>query len=468
MTNRLPTGSYGMPQTYFVMFETSPEPGSAIDSRIDGALAHVWVLESDPTSAMIKASYKVRQAGWKIDKVETQPVAVDRDDFKNKDLGLKSFDECQQDGLSLVFVGYTDAEELHTDEPQPVPVVSEINLHEWLSDQKKIKDGGKCLFYDVTESCCEVIDAHSIQRGQALSSIDVDGYVYSPSLSFGDIKKSKGKASFARTHINSFSTFRGLCMFHDNLVFQAIDNAPLKPTDEQAFLYAYRSILKQLSAKNFVVESLRNQLSRFSGSTATREFMENSLKGNGMGQQYLEREKSHFDESHRRGNFSDIRYVFFRSKIAPTVVFSGGFFPDWGFNGEPIQDLGDFTGDRSSMTFSSAPTEDSWGFLFAWHRSSDEVCRYFISTLQQSIREGQNLGNLLFQLVVKGCENTAFSPTWIEALNDDQKSELIEAMTYGSDLLKAPDGSYLTGGLEAPPDWEFTGVEDNLKRKNSA
>lgn len=392
-----------MPKTFFVMFETSPEPESNIDSRIEGARAHVWVRESDPESAMMKASYKVRQAGWKINKVETPPVEVEREHFKDRDLGLKSFDECQRDGLSLVFTAYTDAEELHTDEPKPAPVVREIDLHEWLSDQKRIKSAGKCLFYDATETCGEVIDAHSIQRGHVLSSIAVDGYVYSPSLSFGDIKKSKGKSSFARAHINSFSTFRGLCKNHDNLVFRPIDDERLRPTDEQVFLYAYRSILKELCAKNFVTESLRNQLSRFSGSKATREFLESSLSGNRLGQYFLEREKSLFDESHRRGAFSDIRYVLFRAESAPTVVFSGGFFPDRGFNGEVIQDLADTTLDRSSLTFSFAPTEEGWGFLFAWHRGSDERCRLFISTLQRSIREGQNLGNLLFQLVVKGC-----------------------------------------------------------------
>lgn len=64
------------------------------------------------------------------------------------------------------------------------------------------------------------------------------------------------------------------------------------------------------------------------------------------------------------------------------------------------------------------------------------------------------------------CENTAFSPTWVETLNDERKSELVEAMTFGSDLLKALDGAYLTGGIEAPTGWDFVGVEDNLKREH--
>lgn len=453
-----------MEQTFFILFETSPEPGSVIDPRIEGALAHCWIVESDARSAMMKASYKVRQSGWRIDKVNTPPVVVTRDDHAGKDWGLKCFDQCQIDRLALAFVGHSKAVDLHSDEPKSAPKVADINLSEWLLDQKRIKDAGKCLFYDAAEYCNEVIDAHSIQRGQALSSIAVDGYVYHPSLSFGDVKKSKGKVSFARTHINSFSTFRGLCKIHDNLVFRSIDDQPLKPTDQQAFLYAYRSILKELSAKNFAAESLRSQLSRFQGSTATKAFLEISLEGTSWGQHYVQREKSRFDESYRQGTHSDIRYVLFRSASEPTVAFSGGFFPDWGFNGEPIQDLTDLTTDRGAITFSFAPTENGWGFLFAWHKCSDEVCRYFISTLQRSIREGRNLGNLLFQLVVKGCENTAFSPTWIEALSDERKSQLIEAMSFGSDLLKAPDESYLTGGIEAPPGWEFNAVEDNLER----
>ena len=454
-----------MPETFFICFETSPEPGSVIDSRIEDALAYCWVAESDPGSAMMKANYKVRQSGWKIEKVETPPVQVTRESFDGKDWGLECYEKCQEDGIALFFFGRTNVEELQTDEPTLGPMVSDINLHEWLSDQRHIKNAGGCLFYDSTDECLEVIDAHSIQRSKALSAIAEDGYIYSPSLSFGDIKKAKGKASLARSHINSFSTFRGLCKTHDNLIFQPIDDDLLKPTDQQAFLYAYRSILKQLSAKNFAVESLRNQLSRFTGSSATREFLETSLEGNSWGQRNLEREKACYDQSHREQKFSDIRYVVFNSKARPTVVFSGGLFPDWGFNGEPIQNLADFEKNLSVMTFSFGPTKDGWAFLFAWHKSSDEVGRYFISTLQRSIRDDGNLGNLLFQLVVKGCENTAFSPTWIESLSKDQRTDLAEALTFGSDLLRSPDGNYLTNGFDAPPGWEFSSVEDNLNVK---
>lgn len=141
---------------------------------------------------------------------------------------------------------------------------------------------------------------------------------------------------------------------------------------------------------------LTQQLKSFQGTKATRELLEGCCEGNRLGLSGLKVEQAQFDESHHNGRFDDIRYVLFRASCPPTTVFSGQIYPDWGFSGEFLQDLTDRTLRRALLTFSFAPMDAGWAFLFAWHKASDDICRNFISTLQSAIRKGKAVEDLLF------------------------------------------------------------------------
>ena len=452
-----------MPITFYLSFEVIPSDEGLVDKRIVGGQAHCWVVEDDPISALSKATYRVQQSGWTIQSIDTKPIPVRLEDFRERDLGEKSFLEAQEHGIAVFTVAHTPAKDLHSDVPIRQQPHEDLDLHDFIRSQHAVRSQGQCLFYQSTEKCSEIIDAHSIQKNGALSMIARNGYVYSVSQKYTDIKRSRGRLTLTRTHVNSMSVFRGLCHHHDSSLFCPIDLEKLKPTTEQAFLYAYRCILKERFAKVCVVETIDRLLKRFQGTRATRELLEGFLEGNQLGLVRLMNEQAQYDESHRQGRFDDIRYVMFESLCAPTAVFSGQIYPDWGFNGEPIQDLVDRTTRRSLLTFSFAPTGAGWAFLFAWHKASDDVCRYFISTLQSAIRGGQSVEDLLFGLVVKGCENAAYSPDWVERRTTEEKCLMEDAMTHGADVLKIVGQDYLLSGTANFHEWRFDSVSDNLR-----
>jgi hypothetical protein len=452
-----------VPITFYLSFNVIPSNEGLVDSRIVGAQAHCWVVEDESISAVAKSTYRVQQSGWVIHSLDTAPTKVRLDDFRERDLGEKCFLEAQEHGISVFFVGHTPVKDLHTDAPIRQKPHKELDLHDFIQTQQSVCSQGRCLFYEGTDKCAEVIDAHSIQRNGALSMIARDGFVYSISQKFTDIKRNKGVLTLARTHINSMSVFRGLCHHHDSLLFRPIDLEILKPTEEQVFLYAYRCILKERFAKECAVEVYDQQLKSFLGTKATKELLEGCREGNQFGLSGLNSEQAHYDESYRKRRFEDIRYVMFESSRAPTSVFSGQIYPDWGFNGEPIQNLADRESRLSLLTFSFAPTNAGWAFLFAWHKVSDEVCRFFISTLQVAIKSGQRIEDLLFGLVVKGCENTAYSPDWFERRTSGEKGILEEAMTHGVDMLKLVPRDYLRSGIADLHEWSFETVRDNLR-----
>lgn len=451
-----------MSQTYYVSFEVIPSDDGLVDKRIEEASAHCWIVEDDPVSAASKAVYHIRKSGWKIIAVEHPPTQVSLEHFKESDLGEKFYLEAQEFGIATCFRAYTPAKELCTEEPIRQIPKRELDMNQWLQSQHAIRSRIGCLFYAKTDTCHEIIDAHSIQKNGALSAVAREGLVYSVSTKLSDIRKNKGKLSLVKNHINSMSTFRGLCRHHDNLIFRPIDMALLLPTDEQVFLYAYRTVLRERFAKECAVVNYSEQLKSFSGTQATKTLFEGALEGNAIGLKSLRNHQSAFDSSHQEQNFDDIRYVVLKSEKAPTVVFSGSFYPDWGFNGEYIQNLYDLSKERQMITFSFAPTDTGWCFLFAWHKVSDAVCRHFISSLKTAMRTGKVVEDLLFGMVVKCCENTAFSPDWWENLPTAEKQKLEEAMTSGADPLKLIASDYLQTGIPGIHQWQFDSIQDNL------
>jgi len=450
-------------KTFYLSFEVVPSDEGLVDKRIVGGLAHCWIVEDDPISALNIATYAVKRSGWLIQSLTTSPMPVSLEDFRESDALKLGYVEAQKYRIGMVIMAHTLAEDLYSQAPSRQKLPREIDLSGFIQTQHSVQSQGRCLFYQTTDKCSEIIDAHSIQKNGSLSMIDRNGYVYAISKKHTDIKRNKGRLSLTQTHTNSMSVFRGLCHHHDSSLFRPIDLEKLKPTSEQVFLYAYRCILKERFAKECAVEILDQQLKGFHGTKATRELLEGCCEGNRLGLYGLQVEQACFDKSHRNGNFDDIRYVLFRSSCAPTTVFSGQIYPDWGFNGEPIQNLADWTARRALLTFSFAPMDSGWAFLFAWHKASDDVCRHFISTLQSAIRRGKAVEDLLFGLVVKGCENAAYSPDWFERRTAEEKRLMEDLMTHGADVLKMVEQDYLAAGMANFHEWRFDSVSDNLK-----
>lgn len=106
---------------------------------------------------------------------------------------------------------------------------------------------GRCLWPGQKNCPAPAIRAHSIQRRGTLESLAEDGHVVMPDLPLrGD---DPPEVRFAEVGLKVASTFTGLCSYHDNRLFEPIDDKPLDFDDrEQMFLLAYRSVLKEAHA----------------------------------------------------------------------------------------------------------------------------------------------------------------------------------------------------------------------------
>jgi hypothetical protein len=87
------------------------------------------------------------------------------------------------------------------------------------------------------------IGSHSMQRGGSLSVLAEESQVMV--LRYAQSFAEPAGTYIKPTPIRSASTFPGLCKVHDRLLFAPIDRHSLRnPTEEQLFLLAYRSVLR--------------------------------------------------------------------------------------------------------------------------------------------------------------------------------------------------------------------------------
>ena len=138
------------------------------------------------------------------------------------------------------------------------------------------------------------------------------------------------------------------------------------------------------------------------------------------------------------------------------------FYPDFDYLGKQLQDLGDRSSNLQLITMCSAPMDPGWGFLFAWHVTSSDVCVDFIRSLKTVAHDNRNvISDSLFRIVMTNCENMAISPRWWESLDESQNERITSRASCTADIFAMTQPSYLMQGLEGICNWTFGRVISN-------
>ncbi len=447
--------------TYYIKLTTIPTRYNPVFATVAGAYACCWVVGEDTETAENVARFHVSKNEWTITGMETLSQVVTEDDYLDRDLALEQFRRAQEHGIAVFYSGWSRDGKTSAG-PMLFEPPKNFNLNAYITRGKKLSQSGRCLHFNAGSDCSEYIQAHSIQRSGQLAAIAVDGHVYAVAKGIGALKKNNGRQTMERRGIGTVSTFLGFCSKHDTEIFRPIDTQLLNPTHEQAFLYAYRSICRELFVKENAVSLIEQQLREVPADSSNRSFYANFRAGFALGHHRLLSHKSIYDQALRTRDCSDLEYVVFRSSQKQTLAFSGLLLPEFDFHGRPLQDLSDISRPLDLITFCSAPMDNGWGFLFAWHRSSDRSCYALLNSLAEAMRKDVTFAtDAMFRLVMCSCENLAASPLWWEGLDASQQSGVMDGLTEGTNLFSARDPDYLASGLEGISQWRFDAVEDS-------
>lgn len=447
---------------FFIKFQVIPSENNAQAALVEGAFAHCWIVESSEDAAYNKAYFYVSKYEWKIADTKTFPIKVTEADFEDRDIGLALYREAQEKGIAIAYVGWA-RDGKTTLGPTRLTQDRKFGLDAYISTQKKLSKKGRCLHFDSGILCGNFIEAHSIQQNGQLSAIADDGHVYAISKDIGSLKKMNGQLTLKRRGIGSVSTFRGFCGKHDNELFKPIDHSPMLPSGEQALLYAYRSICRELFVKENALGLLDSQLAQPFVAGADHELFEMMRAGTSFGLSNLRRHKKEFDSSLRAGRYDDVEYVLFTSKEKPFMEFSGLFYPDFDFLARPLQDLADQNNQLDLLTICSAPMVGGWGLLFAWHKTSSKTCAEFMHSLATVIHERGNGADVMFGMVLSNCENLAVSPAWWDGLPSEQQDAVMARLSYGTNIFAPINPDYLAECLDGACHWKFDNVHSNYE-----
>ncbi|GAB6146208.1 hypothetical protein JCM12294_36480 [Desulfocicer niacini] len=454
---------YKIVTTFFLKFKVLPTPENLHVGDVEGAYAACWIKEKNPQTAFWKCCFFISKFDWTIVETEIYPTEVCEDDFAQKDIGLEQFRKAQLDGISIFYTAWA-RDGKSTIGPITQSASHRFNTNKYLNGQKKLKNSKRCLHFDAGSDCNGVINAHSIQKNGCLSSIQVNGKVYAISKDLSDLKSHGGRAILKKQGITKqVSTFFGFCGFHDNALFELIDNNPLIPTDEQVVLYAYRSICRELFVKENSYNLMQSQIEKQTLNHALVKLFEGMTVGTKFGLDNLRIEKQKYDLMLKNENYHQIRYALFISSENPCLVFSGLFYPDFDFMGRSLQDLSNTTNELNLLTFCSAKMEYGWGFLFAWHETSSLACNEFIKSLATRVYENTAIEDFLFRLVVSNCENFAASPTWWESLSNTERDAVEEQISNMADIFSLTQSNYLSEGISGVCPWKFESVITNME-----
>ncbi len=446
-------------KTFYLKFNVEPKETNDQYDLVSSATACCWIIAKNADDARRKAVFEIEKFEWRIVDYVSNAKEVTIDDFADRDIGLKTYANAQRYGSVIIYaaVARDGKTEMGPVELKPKRA---MDIASYIKESKRNRQRGRCLHYAAGDDCSNYSMAHSIQRSRLLAEIARNGHIYGLSRDFGDIKQNRGRQSYKEIGINETSTFRGFCNKHDNELFRPIDDHSLIPTNEQAMLYGYRSLCRELFVKQNAMDIFDHELEAVE-LPAARNMLIGMAEGTYIGLRELELHKKYYDETLKNSKFEEVRYVLFKSTNKPNTVFSGLIYPDYDFSGNELQDLTDPDSKLALITYCSAWTELGWGFLFTWHSTSSEICERFIDSLRIAAEQTGNYQDYLFRLAV-GCENHAISPEWWEGLPDEKKNAIIERISDIADVLADVESSYLSVGLKGISDWKFNEVVSNI------
>jgi len=234
--------------------------------------------------------------------------------------------------------------------------------------------------------------------------------------------------------INEATTFPGICNRHDSELFRPVETKPLTFAGEQVFLLGYRALLRECYTKRQAVQTvallgayldrhpeLKDELSD--------DYVEWTRLGNEHGYEDLMHHKTIYDDCWRHGNFEEIRFVAFLYDRATPILNASAFGPEYDFDGNSLQNLGDLTFVQDLITYCIWSVNGRGVALLAWHESSDKKCVPFVESLLRQPR--QRLSAWLTSMAFEHSENLVFAPGWWEALSRSNRLLLENRMRGG-------------------------------------
>lgn len=318
-----------------------------------------------------------------------------------------------------------------------------------------------CLHPNVGNECGKkIIKAHTVQKNGGLNYIAKDGHVYGFKLTTKMFNQEKLLPE--RIGINHASTFSGFCNIHDIETFQAVEKIEITFSDEQIFLFAYRSLCREIYYKAGHLDILKYIRSADKGRPLTdqlfvKTYVDMMYKGANAGLRDLNSYKNMFDRKLLHKDFSGFEYCVIELAAPPTVMCTSGFSPEVDFAGNFLQSLEDPNVVMELVTCSLIGYEEKGAAVFVWPSN----CGYSRRLIESLLALPQaDIPNAIVKLVFEFSENVFFSEDWWIALDADSKDKIAKRIFSGANGVRTRN--CLIDDESRFVDWQVENIRHNL------
>lgn len=295
-----------------------------------------------------------------------------------------------------------------------IPLASALNRR--MSDSK-IK---QCIHPEKEKCSVEIIKAHSIQNNRILNRIGRNGelYMVKPAPT-----PTSFKLGFKTIGRNVATTFTGFCGYHDNLLFEPIEDKEYVGEEQQNFLFAYRTFSfeyhKELEAQN-----AHKKIADVKPSFVRNESYLGLAQNYELGINDSLRHKGKFDEALTNGEYGVVETVQLVFEGAVGISVSAGFFLEYDINGRVLNDLSLEDEYMRLLMLNVFPQDDRTIVLFSWLKEDAEFYKGFREQLLALKPEEQV--QMLNNLIPAYCENVVYNPDYIDEWDDKVKNAYLD------------------------------------------
>lgn len=311
----------------------------------------------------------------------------------------------------------------------------EVIFGELFSKIKNESRTGYCLHPQASSNeCNHTINAHTIQRKGGLSEITENGHVISPKRGAEDIDKNHGKTTPQKFGIKKASTFKGFCGFHDNEMFNLIEQKEIILCKETAFLLSFRAISYEYLAKESAVRATEFQRELDNGKPFETQVMVQNItniriQGLKIGMTYVEKTKSAYNAIYLSKNYNKFQFYAIQFSGLLPVVASGAFNPQYDFNGNELQQLTDLVDSLDSITVNITSFKGKSILVLGWLPSTKNISFNFAKSFM-NLKPSEK-SNMAIYLALEEIENIYFKPSWWNSLPTNKQTEIEKRQDSG-------------------------------------
>ena len=291
----------------------------------------------------------------------------------------------------------------------------------------------KCCAKDVGLGPCggNILSAHSVSRGPNLNKISRFGKVMSYGISISIMKKNNGKTFLELKEISTkpASAFYGFCAEHDRILFSCFENESFTGRPDQCLAITCRTASREWYCKD-AASHLPEILDEF-GKGASPEhqhwiksFLEEYSIGNENGRKDIKNTHDRLFQALAKKEYGILQSLVIKFDELLPYMFAGAWSPYTDIYGQKLQDgLADKPLEQVFM--SSFAGKNCSYVCISWLDANDAPGKIIAEQIKSLPLDQQPETILL--TVLENMENVFFNPSWIDALNSNQR-ELLDTL----------------------------------------